>query len=355
MRRLRTSWLLQLVITLLCFQRCTTIRWLALYKSKHKEWESQKHCVKASGLLPRQRRLCKNHLEIMPTIVGASLLSIETCQSQFSDRRWNCSSISQVPTIPRDLSRGTREQAYVYGIASAALSHSVARACSIGVTTKCSCGALPNTAPNGAFKWGGCGDDVHFGLGWGQAFTDASLKSKKGKSKASKKAMMNRHNFAAGRKVVEFSLTTACKCHGVSGSCSIKTCWKALPDFDSIGATLKNRYALAVEVKRKRKKKQKVLVPIMANKKSIRSDELIYYTKSPDYCNPDSKSGSIGTQNRLCDKTSPGSGGCDVMCCGRGYDSFKMEVMERCECKYYWCCYVKCKTCVKTLNLSKCR
>lgn len=48
--------------------------------------------------------------------------------------------------------------------------------------------------------------------------------------------------------VVRSSLSTACKCHGVSGSCSIKTCWKALPDFDKIGATLKERYFLAVEV-----------------------------------------------------------------------------------------------------------
>ena len=98
--------------------------------------------------------------------------------------------------------------------------------------------------------------------------------------------------------IVTDSLTTACKCHGVSGSCSIKTCWKALPDFDIIGATLKDRYSLAVEVHRKRRKKEKVLVPINVAKNGIRTDELVYYTKSPDYCSPDHKTGSIGTHNR---------------------------------------------------------
>ena len=96
---------------------------------------------------------------------------------------------------------GTREKAYVYGIASAALVHTIARACSIGVTTKCSCGVLPNTAPAGTFKWGGCGDDVHFGAYFCKRFTDASLRTKKGKVKRSTKAMMDEHNFAAGRHV----------------------------------------------------------------------------------------------------------------------------------------------------------
>ena len=95
---------------------------------------------------------------------------------------------------------GTREQAYVYAISSAALVHSIARACSVGVTTKCSCGSLPNEPPTGDYKWGGCGDDLRFGLYFSEQFTDASL-TRKGKIKNSKKAQMNRHNNAAGRKV----------------------------------------------------------------------------------------------------------------------------------------------------------
>ena len=89
----------------------------------------------------------------------------------------------------------------MYAIASAALVHSIARACSIGVTTKCSCGALPSSSPSKGFKWGGCGDDVHFGLFFAEVFTEAVLTSKKGKPKTSKRALTNKHNFRAGRQV----------------------------------------------------------------------------------------------------------------------------------------------------------
>lgn len=347
--------LLPLLLFLILVERCTSVKWLALHRVKHKPWQLGKNCSKKLGLVKQQVKICRDNLDLMPSIARAASFSVETCQSQFSDRRWNCSSIGELPARSKDLVRGTREKAYVYGIASAALVHTVARSCSIGITTKCSCGVLPNSAPSGTFKWGGCGDDVHFGMYFGQQFTESTLISKQGKVKKSTKAMMDEHNFAAGRAVVRDSLSTACKCHGVSGSCSIKTCWKALPDFDSIGATLKQRYALAVEVKRRKRKKERVLVPIAPGQATFAEDELIYYVKSPDYCSPDEQTGSVGTRGRLCDPATSGPGNCNTMCCGRGADNFTMEVQERCECKYYWCCYVKCKTCSKILNLSQCK
>ncbi|XP_059143099.1 protein Wnt-11b-2-like [Physella acuta] len=343
------------LVLLLCAERCVAVKWLALYRIKQRAWETAKNCSRTSGLVPRQMKLCKDNLDLMPTVVHSAMVSMETCQKQFADRRWNCSSILKVPALAMDLVRGTREQAYVYGISSSALVHSISRACSIGVTTKCSCGALPTTSPSDTFKWGGCGDDVQFGLLFGETFTDATLTNKKGKDKGSKKAMMNRHNFRAGRQVVADSITRSCKCHGVSGSCSIMTCWRALPSFDTIGARLKDRYAIAVEVKRKRKKKEKVLVPVNNVKTSFKDDELVYYEKSPDYCSPDEKTGSVGTVGRYCEAKGRGPINCESMCCGRGHDNFTMEKEERCECKYYWCCYVKCKTCIKTLKLNICR
>lgn len=50
--------------------------------------------------------------------------------------------------------------------------------------------------------------------------------------------------------IVKNSLRTDCKCHGVSGSCAMKTCWKSLPSFRVIGDLLMKKYrkARTVEV-----------------------------------------------------------------------------------------------------------
>ncbi len=58
---------------------------------------------------------------------------------------------------------GTREQAWVYALTSAALTRAVARGCSSGILKQCACGSFPRHPPDGQFKWGGCGDDIKYG------------------------------------------------------------------------------------------------------------------------------------------------------------------------------------------------
>ncbi|GIY94959.1 protein Wnt [Caerostris extrusa] len=38
------------------------------------------------------------------------------------------------------------------------------------------------------------------------------------------------------------TVQTECKCHGVSGSCTMKTCWNTLPQFGKTGDYLMRRY-----------------------------------------------------------------------------------------------------------------
>ena len=111
-----------------------------------------------------------------------------------------------------------------------------------------------------------------------------------------------------------------CKCHGVSGSCTVKTCYKTLPVLRTIGATLQKRYTVAVEVTRPRRRngvledpsttqtsqqlglqqrqQQQQLVAAMTLL-PVGDEELVYYTISPDYCLPDPALGSTGTKDRL--------------------------------------------------------
>ena len=45
-----------------------------------------------------------------------------------------------------------------------------------------------------------------------------------------------------GLQSVKSNLLTECKCHGVSGSCTLKTCWQRLPPFRRVGDYLMQRW-----------------------------------------------------------------------------------------------------------------
>ena len=144
----------------------------------------------------------------------------------------------------------------------------------------------------------------------------------------------------------------SCKCHGVSGSCSLKTCWLQLADFRKVGDALKEKYDSAASMKLNSRGK---MVQMHSKFNPPTSHDLVYIDGSPDYCLLNHTTGSLGTVGRLCNKTSEGMDGCELMCCGRGYDQYKAQVVERCHCKFHWCCYVKCKRCTKTVDQFVCK
>lgn len=100
------------------------------------------------------------------------------------------------------------------------------------------------------------------------------------------------------RQAVGSSLVTQCKCHGVSGSCNIKTCWRALPTLAEIGERLKRKFAVATEVISRRVGAGRKLLPASSAMGLYNEDDLIYMTKSPDYCIRDARIGSLGTTGR---------------------------------------------------------
>lgn len=74
----------------------------------------------------------------------------------------------------------------------------------------------------------------------------------------------------------------SCKCHGVSGACTIRTCWQAMQPFRRVGEYLKRKYNGATHVMID----QGGSGIVVANhhfKKPTRKD-LVYLESSPDYC-----------------------------------------------------------------------
>ena len=66
-------------------------------------------------------------------------------------------------------------------------------------------------------------------------------------------------------------------------------------------------------------------------------------------------SGSLGTAGRECNNTSMDTDGCDIMCCGRGYTTDVIQRVDKCECKFHWCCEVVCKNCTRTVERHTCK
>lgn len=104
-----------------------------------------------------------------------------------------------------------------------------------------------------------------------------------------------------------------CKCHGMSGSCQLKTCWKSAPNFHIVGRVLKHQFRRAILVdqsnmgngeplivfKRDRNKTNthkikasNVKSPKKTDKQATKSAKklenyLLYYQRSPNFCEKD--------------------------------------------------------------------
>uniref|UniRef100_A0AAG5CZH3 Protein Wnt n=1 Tax=Anopheles atroparvus TaxID=41427 RepID=A0AAG5CZH3_ANOAO len=169
---------------------------------------------------------------------------------------------------------------------------------------------------------------------------------------AKARALMNLHNNEAGRRAVIKKSRIICKCHGVSGSCSLITCWQQLTSIREIGDFLREKYDEATQVKVNKRGRLQVKDPRYQIPSAL---DLIYLDESPDWCRVNRQLKWQGTHGRVCNKTSTGLDGCSILCCGRGYNTKKIIVKERCNCKFQWCCQVKCEICTRSIEEYTCK
>ncbi|KPP72349.1 protein Wnt-7a-like [Scleropages formosus] len=329
-------------------------------------------CNKIPGLAPRQRTICQSRPDAIIVIGEGAQMGVDECQFQFRHGRWNCSALGERtvfgkelkvallsrcgkgPTL-RSLPAGSKEAAFTYAIIAAGVAHAITTACTQGNLSDCSCDKEKQGFYNQeeGWKWGGCSADIQYGLNFSKVFVDAR------EIKQNARTLMNLHNNKAGRKILEKNMRLECKCHGVSGSCTTKTCWTTLPKFRQIGYILKEKYHQAVHVEPVRASRNKRPTFLKVKKpysyrKPLDTD-LVYIDKSPNYCEEDPATGSVGTQGRVCNKTASQANGCDLMCCGRGYNTHQYSRVWQCNCKFLWCCYVKCNTCSERTEVYTCK
>ncbi|XP_033612907.1 protein Wnt-5a [Fukomys damarensis] len=326
---------------------------------------AQPLCSQLAGLSQGQKKLCHLYQDHMQYIGEGAKTGIKECQYQFRHRRWNCSTVDNTSVFGRVMQIG-RKLLHIYGIFFFSPLKKVFSVCLPGLQcARLSLSPLPWEGPGTPqeahpgdlprdWLWGGCGDNIDYGYRFAKEFVDARERERihaKG-SYESARILMNLHNNEAGRRTVYNLADVACKCHGVSGSCSLKTCWLQLADFRKVGDALKEKYDSAAAMRLNSRGK---LVQVNSRFNSPTTQDLVYIDPSPDYCVRNESTGSLGTQGRLCNKTSEGMDGCELMCCGRGYDQFKTVQTERCHCKFHWCCYVKCKKCTEIVDQFVCK
>lgn len=145
-----------------------------------------------------------------------------------------------------------------------------------------------------------------------------------------------------------------CKCHGVSGSCTVRVCWRTMPKMPLVSGELRRKFDGALRVKLNKSKTKLTRLSRgrrgkkrFTNSRRPSSSSLVYVINSPDFCKPDARYGILGTYGRTCNKTSDGTDSCSEMCCGRGYNSVYRVKDVKCNCTFIWCCQVKCDWCKK--------
>lgn len=70
-----------------------------------------------------------------------------------------------------------RETAFLHALTAAALTFSIARACSEGKLVKCKCGLDKQQSPtaHAAWRWGGCSDNTQHGKRLARNFLDLRI------------------------------------------------------------------------------------------------------------------------------------------------------------------------------------
>uniref|UniRef100_A0A4X2L8U0 Protein Wnt n=1 Tax=Vombatus ursinus TaxID=29139 RepID=A0A4X2L8U0_VOMUR len=283
------------------------------------------------------------------SVAAGAQSGIEECKYQFAWDRWNCPERALQLSSHGGLRSANRETAFVHAISSAGVMYTLTRNCSLGDFDNCGCDDSRNGQLGGqGWLWGGCSDNVGFGEAISKQFVDAL------ETGQDARAAMNLHNNEAGRKAVKATMKRTCKCHGVSGSCTTQTCWLQLPEFREVGAHLKEKYhaALKVELLQGAGNSAAGRGAIADTFRAISTRELVHLEDSPDYCLENKTLGLPGTEGRECLRRGRALGrwerrSCRRLCgdCGLAVEQRRAETVTSCNCKFHWCCAVRCEQC----------
>ncbi|EGV98939.1 Protein Wnt-9a [Cricetulus griseus] len=251
-------------------------------------------------------------------------------------------------TLVEAVSMSFKETAFLYAISSAGLTHALAKACSAGRMERCTCDEAPDLENREAWQWGGCGDNLKYSSKFVKEFLGR-------RSSKDLRARVDFHNNL----VIKAGVETTCKCHGVSGSCTVRTCWRQLAPFHEVGKHLKHKYETALKVGSTTNEatgEAGAISPPRGRASGSgggdplpRTPEAMHLDDSPSFCLAGRF--SPGTAGRRCHREK----NCESICCGRGHNTQSRVVTRPCQCQVRWCCYVECRQCTQREEVYTCK
>ncbi|KAL9705416.1 hypothetical protein quinque_008934 [Culex quinquefasciatus] len=311
-------------------------------------------CSRIPGLSTYQKQLCVEAPDAVVSLSAGQLLGAQECQEQFKGHRWNCTQVWKKDMFGHifrnpcpheqqpNMGCGSREAAFTYGITSAGAVHAITAACAKGNISMCGCDSKQKSqfsTESDNWKWGGCSADIAFGMRFAKKFLDAR------EIESDDRSLMNLHNNRVGRKIVKVLLRTECK----FGNIMMRKYRKAKM-VQAIPAVGKDNGSLQLVLKRRGKQQHTGV-----NSQKPKRMEMIYLHPSPNYCERDMSTGILGTIGRQCNRSSTSMDKCDLLCCGRGYNTHNIVKSWQCNCKFKWCCTVSCDICTERIEEYTCK
>ncbi|KAL5004126.1 hypothetical protein ScPMuIL_017582 [Solemya velum] len=232
---------------------------------------TEKKCSNLAFLDPHQRKLCDTEDKLLDVISRGASMGIDECQYQSG----HGDGIVRLSTRPVCLEKKQGNSLHIRDIVCRRNVQCHESVCQRELD-HCGCDVkVRSRETKGQFEWGGCSENT-----------------------------------------VKTEVDLLCKCHGVSGSCSVKICWRKMNSFRQMGAYLKQKFDGASLVAFNTKKTK--LRRVSDDRKSQAKKDLVYLEESPDFCEKNPPKGSLGTRGRQCNKTSYGLDGCTLMCAAEG-------------------------------------
>lgn len=301
--------------------------------------------------------VCSNRSDLVPALESAEKIAREVCETAFQNELWNCSGFS-ILKAPNICSTGVKEAGYLQALSLAAIAYSVAKDCALGKATSCSC------TEEDLILWQesqielevSCSDNIEFGVHFARNF----LSRRPGGD-----IYLPTHNLMVGALVLQQALRTAkaqvsCRCHGVSGACTIQTCKYELANFTIIGNKIlqlyQNHTCNATQYDYVKERFSFFMYLTASFRGWCKVNEIVYSEDSPDYCLQKSLYNSLGITGRVCDPHGNSSNSCNNLCakCDRTYRSITHQVRHTCRCKFELCCDIRCDMCSKIRQSHTC-